>query len=555
MNFILKNYFYYLIFFYTVILIFLSLKVGITHDESYHHAVWLINKKIYLNYLKEIDFLLNNFVNKYINEFNENFLKELDVFLHFELGANYDISFSDYGTNFYGIGFQILSIPVSFIINLIISNIEAISEINILISKHPTIILMFIISGIYLKKIINLITNHKFFSEICAILFLSYPYILGHSFFNTLDVPFMSVWLICTYYIIKISSTFLITKKIFIKDVIYLGLLTGFLLSIRISGVLIFFEYLIFLIFTVSNSNITIYNFIKITYQKIILFLVFLSLLFIILHPNYWNDFAKIYYAILYMGQHIQTVCTVTLGTCMKAQNLPSTYIPIWLFFKLPILILFGLVTFPIVEKKIFLDKKNGVIIGSLIASCFLIILSLIFFNVNLYDEIRQILFVIPIIFIISLSFLFFFSKKISFLLISLFIIFFSIQNIKIFPYNYIWLNNFSSFTKVNNVFEADYWGVSTRNISNYINSKNIKSNECVISSRNEAIKIFTKKDLCFVNFKELHKKNLRPFYVVLIERTLKKGIPNNCSEVHTEYIKMNFTNEKIDLAKVYKCN
>jgi hypothetical protein len=522
MNFIFKNYFYYLIFFYTIILIFLSLKVGITHDESYHHTVWLINKKIYLNYL---------------------------------LGANYDISFPEYGANFYGIGFQFFSIPLSFITNFITANIDSVSETNILISKHPTIVLMFIISGIYFKNIINLITNHKFFSEICAILFLSYPYILGHSFFNTLDVPFMSIWVICTYYIIKISSTFFITKKIFIKDVIYLGLLTGFLLSIRISGVLIFFEYLIFLIFTVSNSDITIYNFIKITYQKIILFLVFLSLLFIILHPNYWNDFAKIYYAILYMGQHIQTVCTVTLGTCMKAQNLPSTYIPIWLFFKLPILILFGLVTFPIVEKKIFLDKKNGVIIGSLIASCFLIILSLIFFNVNLYDEIRQILFVIPIIFIISLSFLFFFSKKISFLLISLFIIFFSIQNIKIFPYNYIWLNNFSSFTKVNNVFEADYWGVSTRNISNYINSKNIKSNECVISSRNEAIKIFTKKDLCFVNFKELHKKNLRPFYVVLIERTLKKGIPNNCSEVHTENIKMNFTNEKIDLAKVYKCN
>ena len=522
MNFIFKNYFYYLIFFYTIVLIFLSLNVGITHDESYHHSVWQIKKEIYLNYL---------------------------------LGANYDISFPEYGANFYGIGFQFFSIPLSFITNFITANIDSVSETNILISKHPTIVLMFIISGIYFKNIINLITNHKFFSEICAILFLSYPYILGHSFFNTLDVPFMSIWVICTYYIIKISSTFFITKKIFIKDVIYLGLLTGFLLSIRISGVLIFFEYLIFLIFTVSNSDITIYNFIKITYQKIILFLVFLSLLFIILHPNYWNDFAKIYYAILYMGQHIQTVCTVTLGTCMKAQNLPSTYIPIWLFFKLPILILLGLITFPIVEKRIFLDKKNGIIIGSLIASCFLIILSLIFFNVNLYDEIRQILFLIPIIFIISLSFLFFFSKKISFLLISLFIIFFSIQNIKIFPYNYIWLNNFSSFTKVNNVFEADYWGVSTRNISNYINSKNIKSNECVISSRNEAIKIFTKKDLCFVNFKELHKKNLRPFYVVLIERTLKKGIPNNCSEVHTENIKMNFTNEKIDLAKVYKCN
>ena len=119
MNFNLKNYFYYLIFFYTIVLIFLSLNVGITHDESFHHSVWLINKKIYSNYL---------------------------------LGANYDISFPDYGNNFYGIGFQILSIPVSFIINLIISNIDAISEINILISKHPTIVLMFIASGIYLKK-------------------------------------------------------------------------------------------------------------------------------------------------------------------------------------------------------------------------------------------------------------------------------------------------------------------------------------------------------------------------------------------------------------------
>ena len=522
MNFNLKNYFYYLIFFYTIILIFLSLKVGITHDESFHHSVWLINKKIYLNYL---------------------------------LGANYDISFPGYGSNFYGIGFQLLSIPISFIINFIISNIDAISEINILISKHPTIVLMFIISGIYLKKIINLITNHKFFSEICAILFLSYPYILGHSLFNTLDVPFMSVWMICTYYIIKISLSYFINKKIFIKDIIYLGLLTGLLLSIRISGVLIFFEYIIFLIFTLGYSDISIYHFIKSNYKKIILFLVLLSLTFIILHPNYWNDFAKIYYAVLYMGQHIQTVCTLTLGTCMKAQNLPSTYIPLWLFFKLPILVLFGLILFPVVEKKIFLDKKNGIIIGSLIASCFLIILSLIFFNVNLYDEIRQILFLIPIIFIISLSFLFFFSKKTSFLLISLFIVFFLIQNIKIFPYNYIWLNNFSFFTKVNNVFEADYWGVSTRNISNFINSKNIKSNECVISIRNEGIKMFLKKDLCFTNFNELHKKNLRPFYVVLIERTLKKGIPNNCTEVHTENIKMNFNNEKIDLAKVYKCD
>ena len=33
---------------------------------------------------KEMDILLSNFVNKYINEFDENFLKELEIFLNYE---------------------------------------------------------------------------------------------------------------------------------------------------------------------------------------------------------------------------------------------------------------------------------------------------------------------------------------------------------------------------------------------------------------------------------------------------------------------------------------
>ena len=66
------------------------------------------------------------------------------------------------------------------------------------------------------------------------------------------------------------------------------------------------------------------------------------------------------------------------------------------------------------------------------------IILILILLNVNLYDELRQVLFLIPLIFIISLITIFNFKKKISIFLVSFFIIFFSIQNLKIFPYNYL---------------------------------------------------------------------------------------------------------------------
>ena len=69
------------------------------------------------------------------------------------------------------------------------------------------------------------------------------------------------------------------------------------------------------------------------------------------------------------MSQHVQTVCTITLGECMKAQNLPSSYLFIWLFFKLPIFILVGLSLFPLLEKKIFDQKQNKINFGSI--NCF----------------------------------------------------------------------------------------------------------------------------------------------------------------------------------------
>ena len=99
----------------------------------------------------------------------------------------------------------------------------------------------------------------------------------------------------------------------------------------------------------------------------------------------------------------------------MKAQNLPSSYLFIWLFFKLPLIILFGLLVFPFVEKKLFKNKENLIIIGALSISVIVIMLLLILFNVNLYDELRQVLFLIPLIFIISLIIIFNFKKKIRF--------------------------------------------------------------------------------------------------------------------------------------------
>ena len=115
----------------------------------------------------------------------------------------------------------------------------------------------------------------------------------------------------------------------------------------------------------------------------------------------------------------------------MKAQNLPASYLPIWFFFKMPIIILLGLSLFIILEKKIEEKPLLQIILLPLVYSIPAIIILLILFNVNLYDEIRQVMFLVPLIFIISLSLIYLFSKKI-------FQYYFYNSKYKNFPHNYI---------------------------------------------------------------------------------------------------------------------
>ena len=170
-----KNLFYIFLFVFTILGIFLSLKVGITHDKPFDLSVWEGNKNKIFNYI---------------------FKKNLDV------------SILDGGGKFYGSGFHyISSIFEPFFKQIyLISSYGA--EAKNLVSKHATVFIFFIVSSIFLRKILLVLSKNKSFSNLGTIFYLSYPYLLGHSFFNVKDVPFLSVWLICTYYIIKISNKF-----------------------------------------------------------------------------------------------------------------------------------------------------------------------------------------------------------------------------------------------------------------------------------------------------------------------------------------------------------
>ena len=120
-------------------------------------------------------------------------------------------------------------------------------------------------------------------------------------------------------------------------------------------------------------------------------------------------------------------------------------------------------------EKKFLKNNINSIYYGTFCFSVSGIIFIFILFSVNIYDEIRHIMFLLPFIFLIGLTNLYYLNKKISFALSALTIIFFTLENISLNPYQYTWLNSFAKFTKIQKNFEIDYWGVSGKNLSQKI--------------------------------------------------------------------------------------
>ena len=113
-----KRFFYLFLFFYFVLGIYLSLNVGITHDESHSYWVWELNKH-----------------------------KLLNIFLD----GNFDVTSLDTYHGYYGVGLYFFSTIFELPINIILENFEVLDSSKKLLNKHPSVFIFFFISGLYLN--------------------------------------------------------------------------------------------------------------------------------------------------------------------------------------------------------------------------------------------------------------------------------------------------------------------------------------------------------------------------------------------------------------------
>jgi len=520
-----KYYSYLFLLIYLITGSYLSLTTGISHDEFHEQLNWEINSRAIKS------FFLTGEYNELLN----------------------------YKDKYHGIGFQLISQPIQYLVVNIFGSFFTISDYGIkLVSKHIVVFFLFSFSGFYFYLISKKIIQSKYFSSLCTSIYLLYPYFFGHSHFNPKDIPFLSLWVISTYYFIVVFEKFLKNENINIFNLIFLSLSTSLLISTRVVGFLVLFQYLVFFFVYLEISKKTILN-LKILFKTTLKFLILLLLFTFIFNPILWHNPLEIFNSISWMKKYQQEICTLTLGNCLQSLNLPASYYFIWFFFKLPILILLGLILFPFVEKNISKDKISGIIIYSFIITVSLILFLFIFLNVAIYDELRHIMFLIPLILLLSLSFLFYFNQKIFTLATLTLAILFILENYRINPYQYTWMNSFAKLYSINKNFEVDYWGISTKKIQDEIfkhhNDGENKITNCIYGGMFTDVYLKEEGFSCFKSYSELDNAKDRPYYVIKNFRNLKRSDPKDCNLIHKAKYKYLFGDQEVITGSLWYCD
>lgn len=260
------------------------------------------------------------------------------------------------------------------------------------------------------------------------------------------------------------------------------------------------------------------------------------------------------------MGKYPQNIGTLTNGSLMYSLSLPSSYYFIWLFFKLPILVIVGYCLFPLVERRVFRDDIVTIYYGTIIISVPLILVIFILKDVAIYDELRHLLFIFPLIFITSLSNIYYFlKKKILYLALFLMTGFLISENFLLNPYQYTWLNSFAKIKKIEKNFEVDYWGLSNKNIQKkiieYVEDKDIDKSICVYGDF--YVKEFLKPQnfSCLMLYTQVDEAKVRPFLAYKNLRNVRRSDPKDCKLIWNETFKYTFYNKKVSAGTLWYCD
>lgn len=372
----------------------------------------------------------------------------------------------EYKERDYGVAFELPLVIIEKVLDLRDSR-------SIFLMRHLVTHFFFLVSAFFCFLIIDFLYENKFLSTIGFLLVVLHPRLYAHSFFNTKDIPFMSMFLICFY----VNAVAFSKKQA--KYFILLGVCVGLLINLRIMGVVLFCLIPFFLMIDALDEK----NY-KINIKLGFIFICTALATLYITWPFLWlNPIENFIFSFKNMASFRWASLILFNGQFIKAEEVNWNYIPVWFSITTPIFYIitgglgFVLLVFQFIKKpSIFLSnskERNNLFF----LICFLSpVVSVIAMRSVLYDGWRHLYFIYPSFVLLSVYGLSFLYKKNTkkIFVIAPFIVFIFIASfmIKNHPFQHVYFNEFvdtKSPEHLRKQFELDYWGTSYKQALEYI--------------------------------------------------------------------------------------
>lgn len=357
----------------------------------------------------------------------------------------------------------------------------------IFLMRHLITHLFFLISVLFFFLLIDFLYNNKLLAGIGFLMLLTTPLIYGHSFFNSKDVVFLSMFIIC-FYVLAIAF-----HKNNLRWYIILGIALAVLMNIRIMGILLVGgAWLFFLLDFIKFRND------KKARRKVILHgttvtVIAFGLLVATwpyLYPNPVHNFCD---AFNHLSHWHWVGWVLFWGKEYWCLSIPRWYAISWFCFSNPLLYVvlgfFGIVCILIgilrdMRKFMFDNIQRN---HPFYLFCFAEpLLAVFIFHSEIFDAWRHLFFIYPAFLLCAIYGLHLLIKsKMCYAILSLVavnFIYIASYMISSYPYEYVYFNELITRRYepqyLRTHFEMDYWGTSYTHAFEYIlqndTSKNI---------------------------------------------------------------------------------
>lgn len=365
----------------------------------------------------------------------------------------------------YGVAFELPLIILEKVLNLTDSR-------DIFFMRHLVTHLFFLVGCFFFFLLIDFLYKNKLLATIGFFLIILHPRIYGHSFFNTKDIPFLTMFMISMYF------TVIAFKKRTILSFILLGICVGLLVNIRIMGIMMFATILTLLIIDgIVKKEVIRHS------KLLVVFIISSIFILYATWPFLWTDPINNFILVFKnMSQFRWDSILLFKGEFLKGTEIDWSYIPVWVSITTPIgylllgllgsvLLLFHFLKTPVSIISDDIVRHNLIFLFYAFAP----VIAVIILHSVLYDGWRQLFFIYPPFALLVIYWINYFKNKIKWLNIMLLVLFFIITSffmINNHPFQHVYFNQFATFSHpeyIRKHFELDYWGTSYKQSLEYI--------------------------------------------------------------------------------------